>query len=230
LSLKEQQIVAQSCKLNPKKFWKYIKEKTNTKKNIGDIKMSNTNGQISVIADDKDKCNVFVEYLSKVYTNEPDGDFKRLEIVVPSVDMCDLVIDELNIKKRLENLKIDKSPGPDYLHPRILRELSVEIARDLYVLFSLSISTGQLPFDWRSSFVTVLHKKGSKSDVANFRPISLTCIVCKVFESIIRDCVMNYFLCNNFFSNKQFGFIKGRSTVLQLLKVLDDWTTKLEKG
>ena len=49
-------------------------------------------------------------------------------------------------------------------------------------------------------------------------------------ESIIRDKIMDYFMTNELFSNKQFGFIKGRSTTLQLLKILDSWTEYLESG
>ena len=51
-----------------------------------------------------------------------------------------------------------------------------------------------------------------------------------LMESIIRDSIMAYFKINNLFSNKQFGFIKGRSTTLQLLKILDRWRELLENG
>jgi len=49
-------------------------------------------------------------------------------------------------------------------------------------------------------------------------------------ESVIRDHIMKYFLDNEFFSKMQYGFLKGRSTVLQLLSIIDDWTMKLESG
>ena len=230
LCRKEQQNIARSCKTNQKIFWKYIKEKTNTKKSLGDIKIINDDGQTVVITDDSVKCNKFVDYLSKVYTSEPDDDFQKLNIFEQPFDMPILNIDEVDIKNRLERLKIDKSPGPDNVHPRILRELSAEISSALNVIFTLSVNTGELPMDWKRSSITVLHKKGSKCDMSNYRPISLTCIICKVLESIIRDCIMNYLLCNNLFSNNQFGFIKGRSTTLQLLKILDIWTHQLEEG
>jgi hypothetical protein len=87
-----------------------------------------------------------------------------------------------------------------------------------------------LPSDWSSGNISAIYKKGSKLDAANYRPISLTCICCKLLESIIRDHIVQFFLSNGLFSNKQYGFIKGRSTVQQLLKVLDDWTEKLENG
>ena len=49
-------------------------------------------------------------------------------------------------------------------------------------------------------------------------------------ESIIRDVIMEDFLSKEFFSDNQYGFIKGRSTVLQLLKIFDDWTHKMDQG
>ena len=67
-------------------------------------------------------------------------------------------------------------------------------------------------------------QKGRKDEVNNYRPVSLTCILCKVMESIVRDKVMEHFVKNKLFTNKQFGFLKGRSTVSQLLQILDDWT------
>jgi len=76
---------------------------------------------------------------------------------------------------------------------------------------------GKLPDEWKTGHITAVYKK----------PISLTSIICKLMESIIRDHIMNFFFENSYFSNKQYGFIKGRSTVLQLLKIMDDWTTQL---
>jgi len=84
----------------------------------------------------------------------------------------------------------------------------------------------------RSSKIVALYKKGNKNEPSNYSPVSLTSIVCKTMKSIIRDrpIVMNRFLATDYFSNKQSGFIKGRSTALQLLKILDDWTFNLELG
>jgi len=78
------------------------------------------------------------------------------------------------------------------------------------------------------STVTPVFKKGKKDVIDNYRPISLTCISCKLMESIIRNKLMDYFFSNDLFSNMQYGFIKRRSAFLQLLKVSDDWTNLLE--
>ena len=144
--------------------------------------------------------------------------------------MSDLSVSELGVFDKLSKLKVDKSPGPDGIHPRVLYEIKTQITTALTCIFQLSLGTGQLPEDWKKSTIIVIHKKGSKSDVANYRPISLTCICCKVFESIIKDHVFEYCFANNIFSTKQFGFIKGRSTSLQLLNLVDYWTECLEVG
>jgi len=79
--------------------------------------------------------------------------------------------------------------------------------------------------------MVALHKKGNKNEPSNYRPVSLTSIVCKIMESIIiRDIIMEHFLATDYFSNKQYGFIRGRSTALQLLRILDDWTFHLDLG
>jgi len=76
----------------------------------------------------------------------------------------------------------------------------------------------------------MLCTKGVRTDASNYRPIDLTSIKCKLFESIIRDHIVNFVNVNKLFSSKQYGFIKGRSTVLQLLRILDNWTEMLEEG
>ena len=76
----------------------------------------------------------------------------------------------------------------------------------------------------------VLFKKGDRSDPSNYRPISLTCVACKIMESIIKHVVTTYLLENNIHSNCQFGFVSGRSVQLQLLSLLSHWTDILDSG
>ena len=64
----------------------------------------------------------------------------------------------------------------------------------------------------------------------NYRPVSLTSIVCKLLESVVREAVLDHLCCNDLLSNKQFGFIGGRSTTLQLLTFLDECVKTLARG
>ncbi len=82
--------------------------------------------------------------------------------------------------------------------------------------------------DWKSANITAIHKKGSKKVAGNYRPVSLTSVVRKIFKSIICDSLHRHMDEHNLYSNQQFGFITGRSTVLQLLRILDRWTEILD--
>ena len=93
-----------------------------------------------------------------------------------------------------------------------------------------SLTTGEVPTDWKKAQITAIFKKGDRKKAHNYRPVSLTSITCKVLESILRDQVMEHLTKNDLLSNQQFGFIKGRSAVLQLLKVLDEWSQTLDQG
>ena len=89
------------------------------------------------------------------------------------------------IKKKLDNLKIDKSPGPDNIHPRILRELSNILSEPLSIICNNSFTNSVCPDEWRCANVIALFKKGDNKYAGNYRPNSLTCIVCKVLETIV---------------------------------------------
>ena len=64
----------------------------------------------------------------------------------------------------------------------------------------------------------------------NYHPMSLTSIVCKLLESVVREAVLDQLCCNDLLSNKQFGFIGGRSTALHLLTFLDECVKTLARG
>ncbi len=87
-----------------------------------------------------------------------------------------------------------------------------------------------MPDDWKSANITSIHKKVSKKVAGNYRPVRLTSVVCKIFKSIIRDSIHRHMDEYNLYSNWQFGSITGRSTVLQLLRIMYRWTDILDLG
>ena len=82
---------------------------------------------------------------------------------------------------------------------------------------------GSLPSKWKEAEVRPIFKKGNKSTPGNYRPVSLTAIICKVFEKFIRDAMYNHLTSNKLLSEDQFGFCTGRSCALQLLVTINDW-------
>ena len=225
--------IARNAKDNPKVFWKYTQSKLKTQSNIPDIEMpsSGENSSTRFTSSNEEKASVFLSYFSSVFTEEPPGgNMPTFETKEFAEELNNIVITEDTILKKLKKLKTNKSPGPDKIHPRVLHELASGLATPLKIIFSTSIRLQELPQEWKHANVSAIHKKGSKTKAQNYRPVSLTCVLCKVLESIIRDEIIKHMKGNNLFSPKQFGFIAGRSTVLQLLNVLDIWTEILDQG
>ena len=88
---------------------------------------------------------------------------------------------------------------------------------------------------WREANVTAMFKnKGNCWQAGNYIPVSLTSVMCKVMESFVQHdgkySMMQHLEQNDLLSNQQYGFISGRSTMLQLLNVMDEWTSVLGEG
>ena len=103
----------------------------------------------------------------------------------------------------LEKLNVSKSPGPDGLHPRILYETKSKITNPLKLIFDASLKLKELPHDWVNANISAVYKKGKKSELCNYRPISLTSILCKIMESIIKDAVLSYIESNDLITEHQ---------------------------
>ena len=95
-------------------------------------------------------------------------------------------------KKKLVELNSNKRQEPDEIHPRLLREFSSVIAEPLAKLFQNLLVQDVVPNNWREANVTALFKKGSKSASQNYRPVSLTSVICKQMESIIKDEIIKH--------------------------------------
>ena len=94
--------------------------------------------------------------------------------------------------EQLKRLKTEKSPGIDELHPKFLHEVMEKIGEVLAQIFNKSMETGDVPQEWRDALIVPLLKKGNKSDPCNYRPVSLTSVVCKVMERIVKDNVVEH--------------------------------------
>ncbi|KAH3694002.1 hypothetical protein DPMN_081441 [Dreissena polymorpha] len=183
----------------------------------------------SLTETDYEKANVLGEFFSSVFTQEPNDKLPDIQLKdCPIEDEIDITV-EL-VKKKLDELVINKSPEPDQISPRILKELSSTLALPICIIFKNSIDTSTLPDEWKTAHISAIYKKGDKKDAGNYRPVSLTCILCKLLKKIVREKMVKHMKNHNMFSENQFGFISGRSTVLQLLAVLDKWTEILDRG
>ena len=220
--------IALKAKSNPKAFWIHTRRSLKSKSGIAPL-LNDPNNKDSMKFSDEDKASILLKQFSSVFTREADGDIptieSRTENTISELEVgMEMVLEEINC------LNEYKSCGPDELHPRLLIELAELIALPVTLLFNATIKHGELPTDWRRAFISPIYKKGSKHIAENYRPISLTAILCKIMEKFVRGVIVSHLLDENILSKRQYGFISGRSTTTQLLYYLDECTKIVADG
>ena len=144
--------------------------------------------------------------------------------------MPDIEISLNGLLKLLKNLKPGKAAGPNKLKPLLLKELRDEIAPIIKVIFEKSLQTGKLPSEWVTANVMPVFKKGDKSLAANYRPISLICILCKVLEHILASNIVKHLDAQGIMYDLQHGFREKRSCETQLVMMIDDLARNASAG
>uniref|UniRef100_A0A803TV46 Reverse transcriptase domain-containing protein n=1 Tax=Anolis carolinensis TaxID=28377 RepID=A0A803TV46_ANOCA len=134
------------------------------------------------------------------------------------------------VQEYLATLNEFMSPGPDQLHPRVLKELAEVISEPLAIIFESSWRTGEVPADWRRANVVPIFKKGKKNDPNNYRPVSLTSIPGKILEKIIKEVVCKHLETNAVIANSQHGFTKNKSCQTNLISFFDRVTSWVDTG
>ena len=217
--------IAKNIKQNPKAFYQYVASKTLKKEGVKELE--NDKGELT--NNDHEKCEILNNFFSSVFTKENDEDIPDFiydkDIPNPLLN-CSVSIPEF--EKALLNLNVNKSPGPDNFHPKLLKHSAKSLAKPLKILFDKTLLEGKLPLDFKLAEVRPIFKKGIKTSPGNYRPVSLTSIVCKLMESFIKKSLNEHLINNNILSEHQYGFVSGRSTITQLLVTLNEWLYNLD--
>ena len=130
------------------------------------------------------------------------------------------------VRKCLCELSNSCTIPPDEIQSYILRKFSYDLSLPLSIIFNKYIENGSCPI-WKYSFITPIFKKGDPSRRENYRPISITSIISRVFERLITKHIKLFLLKNSLLSKHQFGFMSGKSVELQLLASLNKWTSAI---
>ena len=128
----------------------------------------------------------------------------------------------------LVKLKAGKAPGKDSITPELLSKCASGIANSLSLLFNRSFSECRIPRDWKEALVVPIHKGGSRTIPTNYRPIALLSVVSKVLEKIVHR-RLTMFL-QPVLSCKQSGFRKQDSTEFQLTRLVQHWSTAMDRS
>ncbi|CAI9722626.1 Hypothetical predicted protein [Octopus vulgaris] len=217
---KLEEMVATQAKTNPKSFWSYVMSKTKSKTGTADLKRSDGSNTMT----DKEKADLLNTFFQSVFTVEKESNLPDMSEYTYDTELTNLNISVEKVHKQLTSLKIAKAPGPDGISPRILSELSDVLALPITIVYRKSMETSKIPDEWRTADVTPIFKKRSRFVVNNYRPVSLTCVLCKVMEVLVRENIIEHLRRNDLINQEQHWFTKGRSCVMQILDVLDIWT------
>ena len=173
---------------------------------------------------DLDKATIFADFFHSVYTVSSEPNLIPSEgETIESFELTEHLVATI-----LEGLDPKKATGPDGIPMLILKKLNKELSHSLHPIFQKIKQTSEFPHNWKCATVIPVHKKDSKIDVKNYRPVSLLICVSKVFERCVY--LPLYEFLRSKFSASQHGFRKGRSCVTQLLHFLDQVYKGLESG
>ena len=134
------------------------------------------------------------------------------------------------VTKRIMNINVNTSRGHDDIHPRALKELVNIISNPIAQLLNRTMDEGVIPNDWKHAIISAIYKKEPRTFASNYRPISLTSIICKLMETFVKCELMTHLIHENLLSTKQHGFISGSSTTTQLLNSLDKCVETIVDG
>ena len=106
------------------------------------------------------------------------------------------------------------------------------IIKPLMIILRKSIDKGEIPQIYKLAHVTPIHKGGKKSKLKpeNYRPVSLTSHIMKIFERVIVMYIIKHLSENRLFNKNQHGFVPGKSTQSQLLLFYEDIYEALLEG
>ena len=224
-----EQKLAYNIKHDSKSFYAYVRSKQNVQDKVGPLEDSAGNiiSQGFLMAEDLNG------YFSSVVTKEdisslPVADDKFQE--AKSDYLGPLVVTPEMVAKKIKAMKDNKSPGVDGIPPKLLKETVEQISIPLARVFNLSLKEGVVPFEWKEANIIPLFKKGSRNKSENYRPVSLTSVICKLLERLIKDHMVDFLVKHKLLNSSQHGFLKARSCLTNMLCFLEEITKWIDVG
>ena len=224
-----EQKLACSIKNDSKSCYAYVRSKQNVQDKVGPLEDSAGNiiSQGCLMAEDLNG------YFSSVFTKE---DISSLPVAdakfqgAKSDYLGPLVVTPELVAKKIKAMKDNKSPGVDGIPPKLLMETVEQISIPLARVFNLSLKEGVVPFEWKEANIIPLFKKGSRNKSENYRPVSLTSVICKLLERLIKDHMVEFLVKHKLLNSSQHGFLKARSCLTNMLCFWEEITKWIDVG
>lgn len=176
------------------------------------------------------------EKLTSLDASEEFGKFfastfeKHEEEFVTNTSKDITVITEDEVTRAIDTLKSNKPAGSDGIHPIIIHNCRQTLVPILACIFNQSLKESRCPAEWKHAMVTPIFKSGNRFNVENYRPISITSVLSKIMEVIIRNRIEEQFMIRGILDNGQYGFTPKRSCFLNLLVSTTNWLSAIDKG
>ena len=221
--------LTQDLKGNCKGFYSYIRNGRKVKSVVNNLEKED-----GIFTEtDAETAECLSNAFSSVFVKEPYGPLPKECYNRYNQDYNDcesLEISEENVYHELKKLNIYKSMGPDNVHPKLLKNLAENssFVKNLTQLYQKCVEECAIPSIWKTANVIALHKKGSKKNALNYRPVSLTCILCKIYEQFIKSHVLSF--VESKLSADQHGFVNQKSCLSNILETVDTIVDLLEEG
>lgn len=216
-----------------RKMYKLISEATNEKgsKNKNNIQVKNNDMPFSDVKEMANYCNdFFINVGQKMFDeiDDPDEPFVNNYQSVNSMFLTP--VRECDIIKQIGSLKNNCAPGIDGIGSRIIKHSHLHLLKPLIHVINLIFKSGVVPRHFKTTVVTPIHKAGDKTDINNFRPISVINTFAKIFEKCLKERLVTFLENNNILSKNQFGFTNGLSTTDAMYELNKQITDHLNVG
>ena len=206
----ESNLVTNFARSNDSKIYSYIRSLTRHNSLPSVVQHGSVTASTA-----SEKAELLNQFFHSVFNTSLDNcpqDFSSL----PSSSLSSIDFSYEDTFLALTSLDSSKAMGGDGIPPHILKHSATALLYPIHHLFMLCLAQSYLPLEWRSHYITPIPKSGDLSSASNYRPISLLCCLSKVLEKLVFDKISE-FLMSSSISLQQFGFVKNRSTLQQLI-------------
>ena len=211
-----------------KTWWSLVKDKQGTSRQDSIPPLTKKDGTVATSSKEKAQllASLFADKMKVDAPRQPPPHLQQqCEETVTKV-----VVRQEQVKLLLRGLDVQKATGPDDISPRVLKKCADELSGPLTTVFTACLGENTWPSVWKEARVVPVHKKSSRSDPKNYRPISLLSVVGKVFERVVATVICHHLSENYLLSSQQFGFRPGRSTSDMLMLLTKNWQDALDEG
>ena len=217
----------ENIKENPRYFYSYAKQFSKQASTVGPL----LNESGSLEHKPKAMADILQHQYSSVFSDPSSTKKKSPNLnVKPQSHLKDITFTCEDIVSAINEISEHSACGENDIPAIILKKCKSSISYPILLIWEESLRLGYVPKLYKNQFITPVHKKDSKAEAANYRPISLTSHIIKIFERIIRKHLVAHLEKNKLICSNQHGFRKHRSCLTQLLVHIDTILQNLQNG